>query len=96
MLIFQIKYLFFFLATRQLNVGMTASSNMPGRSQPSRIPRLKTYSGSGTDSKYGIDSRSGTASGARTSSKISRAVSSPNISIPNFSLKSTKKKVKEC
>jgi hypothetical protein len=50
MLIFQIKILIFFLATRQLNVGMTASSNMLGRSQPLRIPRPKTYSGSGTDS----------------------------------------------
>ena len=51
----------------------TQSSNIPNRSQPSRIPRsVSSASTSG----------SGTASRTRTTSKIPRAIPSPNRSRP--------------
>ncbi|GBC04006.1 hypothetical protein RclHR1_05460009 [Rhizophagus clarus] len=61
---------------------MTASSNIPEKSQSSKIPKItsvgvlsrpKTYSGSGTDPKYRTNSRSEIVLGARASSKILRA-----------------------
>ncbi|RIA79789.1 hypothetical protein C1645_839912 [Glomus cerebriforme] len=66
-------------ATGQLNVEMTVSSNTLGRSNRS-----------GTDLKYEIDSRSGTASEARTSSKIPRACKSHPTGLENFQVETVR------
>ncbi|GBC01324.1 hypothetical protein RclHR1_04140009 [Rhizophagus clarus] len=64
-------------ATRQLNIGMTALSNMPGDHNNQEFQeqlQLEYYQDLKLIQhlKYGTDSRSETALGARASSKISR------------------------